>query len=62
MKEELEAVRQENSGWLNQLERLSIQAIASGEWEEVLFHIADLTGWTHIHTETKQELKPGTQT
>lgn len=40
----LEEIRQENEAFLNDLEGLAVEALASGNWSEVYAHIATIAG------------------
>jgi hypothetical protein len=44
MTQDLEAVRSSHEPFLNDLEALAVQALASGDWSEVYAHIATIAG------------------
>ncbi len=51
---------QEHEPWLNQLEGLAIEAIATHDWTPVLEHLNEIMAWSDANLHEAQKLKANT--
>jgi hypothetical protein len=49
---DLEAIRQEHETWLNELEGLAVEAIASNNWDAFYSYVVDFQNEHDLHGET----------
>jgi hypothetical protein len=50
---DLEAIRQEHETWLNELEGLAVEAIASNDWDAFYAHVVDFQNEHDLHGEAR---------
>ena len=50
--EDLEEIRQKHESWLAELEGLSVEAIASNNWDALYTHVVDFQNKHDMHGET----------
>ena len=52
MNEDLESIRQEHETWLNELEGIAVEAIASNNWDALYTHVVDFQNEYDLHGES----------
>ena len=52
MNEDLESIRQEHETWLNELEGIAVEAIASNNWDRFYSHVVDFQNQYDLHGES----------
>jgi hypothetical protein len=57
--EHLEAIRQEHEGFLSELEALTVEAIASNNWDAFYTHVVDFQNEHDLHGESLIAIEQG---